>query len=240
MKEIILFFDLDNTLYDHEKTFEYAMKECFTEMFAASKDCAEHWFPIFKKQCDHYWPEYENGRLTRNEYHFLRLSTSLSGTEWSVDSSFAKQFQNQYEQILTKFVTPFPGVQRFFEQAYQKGLKVGIISNGSSETQRQKLGSLLITKWLHNEYVVISGEQSAQKPDHRIFKMAAEKADAADESLLHVGDSWHLDIVPAIESGWQAIFLNTRNEQRATNHKPLIECQSFEEVARFLTNYLSI
>lgn len=240
MAKTVLFFDVDNTLYDHEKAFENAMKDCFITLFRHRRHDVNRWFPLFKKNCDLYWEAYEKGSLTRSEYQHVRLEKSLIPLHLTATESLSRRFQQQYEQTLPQFISPFAGVHDFFERTHTDGQKIGIITNGSGVTQRRKLESLKVNRWIASELVIISGEVGTHKPDHRIFRIAAENIETTNASYIYIGDSWKLDIVPSIEVGWDAVYLNTRGERPATSHKPLAQCRSFPEVSAFLHEYLKL
>ena len=88
----------------------------------------------------------------------------------------------------------------------RRGVRVGLVSNGGSTTQRAKLRRL----GLAFDAVVISGEVGLRKPDPRIFRLALRRLAATPGEAVMVGDDARLDLAPARELGvatWEATRL---------------------------------
>ena len=81
-----------------------------------------------------------------------------------------------------------------------RGVRVGLVSNGGSATQRAKLRRL----GLAFDAVVISGEVGLRKPDPRIFRLALRRLGATPGGAVMVGDDARLDLAPARELGLAA------------------------------------
>jgi REG-2-like HAD superfamily hydrolase len=84
------------------------------------------------------------------------------------------------------------------------GAGLGVISNWD-----RRLTPLLDGLGLggYFEVSVVSQLVGIEKPDRRIFQIAAERAGAAAESCVHVGDSVHFDVDGARGAGFQAILV---------------------------------
>ncbi len=81
--------------------------------------------------------------------------------------------------------------------------RLGLVSNGSSETQRMKLARLGLEGLF--EPVVISGEVGIKKPDARIFERAMQAWRLRPEQVLFVGDDPVSDIAGAKSVGMQTL-----------------------------------
>ena len=75
----------------------------------------------------------------------------------------------------------------------ERGMRVGLLSNGGSTTQRAKLRRL----GLRLDAVVISGEVGLRKPDPRIFRLALRRLMATPDEAIMIGDDSKLDLAPA-------------------------------------------
>ena len=91
------------------------------------------------------------------------------------------------------------------------GLKLGVVSNWDV-----RLRPLLITLGLARNFetIVVSCEVRASKPAPAIFQKAAEQLHAPPDTILHVGDSFEMDVAGARTAGFTAL-------QIERNAKPL-------------------
>lgn len=95
-----------------------------------------------------------------------------------------------------------PGVEELFE-ALRGTMKIGVVTNGSSRNQRDKLEFFDL---LPLDAVAISEEVGAVKPNPKIFRYAL--AELGVQKATMIGDSWEHDVLGAIGSGMDAIWLN--------------------------------
>jgi putative hydrolase of the HAD superfamily len=119
---------------------------------------------------------------------YERLVLSGSGVE--VDPALAGEIWKRIRKVeygLAAFPDSIPALQRLREQ----GLTVGLISNihQDGDELADSLGLLS-----HLDFTVTSMEVGAEKPKPPIFLKALEKAKAAPEEAVHVGDQLTSDI----------------------------------------------
>jgi 5'-nucleotidase len=233
MRWPLICFDLDNTLYDHERAFHEAMIDCYYYFFYKyelrnNELTVYKWFEQFKINCDRYWEPYEKKTLTALEYRRLRYKKTVDSFQIPYCEEEADAFHTRYETMVSNYAAPFPGVHALFESLSEKGISVGIITNGSSQIQRQKLKKLGLLDLLPDNKLIISEECGIEKPNPAIFQLALETI--TEKPPLYVGDSWRLDVEAAIQAGWEAIFLNTRKEHIPSNDKPYAICENFRQV----------
>lgn len=84
-------------------------------------------------------------------------------------------------------------------------LSLGIITNGVSSIQREKLARTNLDDAF--DTVVVSYDVGAHKPDKRIFAAARNRLDA--DRYVMIGDDYEGDIVGAREAGFEAIHVRT-------------------------------
>jgi putative hydrolase of the HAD superfamily len=87
--------------------------------------------------------------------------------------------------------------------------RLGLVTNGSSETQRAKLASLSVDQLL--DPIVVSDEVGFRKPDVRIFQAAIANWNLPNESVLFVGDDPISDIEGALAAGMQAVRIGAED-----------------------------
>ena len=75
------------------------------------------------------------------------------------------------------------------------------VSNGNADVNRVGIGQHFVGS-------VSALDAGVAKPDPRIFLAAARTLQVQPQQVLHVGDDVHLDVVGAMESGMQAVWIN--------------------------------
>ncbi len=230
-------FDLDNTLYSHEKAFEKAIIFCFKTILNKKNlrynFSVDELFTIFKKNCDLYWPDYESGSLSQQQYRRKRFLETMNYFKLPFTSIESDEFHNHYTQVVDDFSEPFPYLYSLLKKLVAVNIKIGIITNGNVTTQYNKLNKLKLNQWFTADSIFISEQLMAAKPERKIFDLAKSKL-FSEFGYLFVGDSWDHDVVGAVSAGWDCIYLNTRNETPKTKDKPVHICTTLSEAAKFI------
>lgn len=108
----------------------------------------------------------------------------------------------------------FPDVLPALETLRQRGVRVGVLSNASSELLGF-LAQLGLTPYL--DFTVVSAIEGRKKPDRRLYEVALQRAGTAPSETVHVGDMYVEDVLGArnvgvrpflIERGPHAMFPN--------------------------------
>ena len=105
----------------------------------------------------------------------------------------------------------FPGAREALVQLRHgsdagAGRPLGIITNGPAEVQREKVDLLNIRHLV--DFVIISGEFGASKPDPSIYDEALRRARATRDEAIFVGDSVDHDMAGAYASGLRSVWIN--------------------------------
>ena len=94
------------------------------------------------------------------------------------------------------------------DKCAEKGIKMGVITNGPYAHQVQKFYTLGLDKWFSMDQLIVSAGVGVAKPDTRIFQMAEEKWGMIPEQTYMIGDSLENDIQGARNAGWKTIWMN--------------------------------
>ena len=226
-----IFFDLDDTLHDHQKPFAHSLKTSFPSLSAD--------FPIhtgykrLRYHSDVLWKDYVNNSISLYDLRLKRIILALRDFDIEITEEQAASFQKQYEKELSQ-ITLFPEVPTLLHTLEDNGIQIGLITNGPVQHQMNKIKALSLHDYFSPELIIISDGVGIAKPDPRIFHEAAGRVDAAPEQILYVGDTWHNDIVGPIEAGWQAIWYNLRKRIPETEHKPVLVTEDLTSILSFL------
>lgn len=223
-----VFFDLDDTLYDHLVPFRDAAREVLPPG-PSGPDMAELFYRV-RHHSDLLWPKYLNGELPLAETRVRRLELAFEEFGISLSREQAERIQEAYigrQYTIEMIEGVLPQLERFI----QAGYVVGIITNGPEDHQMNKIRGLGVDKLIPPERIFISDAVGIAKPDPEIFAYANRKTGTLPENSLYVGDTWHNDVVGALEAGWQVCWYNPRGREPGTGHTPTHIFRDYGEFA---------
>ena len=202
----LITLDLDNTLWDIEKTMLRAEKELRVHLKTVSDKafdiyCSETTSEIrshlLRVQPDLRSNLTEFRKLLLSEI-FFRAGNSIQDSKILANSAF-----NTFFEFRNKVV--------FFEgaidvlTALSEKYKVYALTNGNADIKM-----IGIDKYLSG--AVSSADVGVSKPSPEIFEAVLNKAGEEAESCIHVGDDYEDDIVGANNAGMASIWLNHRHQ----------------------------
>jgi REG-2-like HAD superfamily hydrolase len=118
------------------------------------------------------------------------------------------------EEIYRSFSSPQgrtiePGAVECLQALRSSGVVVAAATNNDIRT-KEALNALGLAQYL--DVVFVAAELSWKKPSPRYFETIAARLCVEPVSLVHVGNSLELDIVPAQKSGWSAVLYDPRGK----------------------------
>lgn len=234
-------FDLDNTLFSHEKAFKRAIEECYITYLGNHVSKKEHlpfhhFFPVFKQNSDNFWNKFENKEISGDEYRRLRFNESMKFLKLPYSNDLADEFHSYYYKIVDEYSEPFTGLHELLSFIKNKGIPMAIITNGTTDTQYRKIEKIKANKWIPTENIIVSEEVGYSKPAREIFQIAEKKLGLEPEEMLFIGDSWDHDVKGAREAGWEVIYLNSRDETAGREIHPYAEVRTMEECKQEIMN----
>ncbi len=185
-------FDLDNTLIDRS--------EAFARLFG-------HWYdtlptsdrPPDREAFVSRMARYGIGYAPIPEIYEEMLKVWL-GSFPSLDAAVEAHFR-----AMPEMVGLHPNTETMLKGFRNKGVPVGVVTNGGTETQWGKLRKTGIADMV--TACVVSEEFGAWKPDPEIFEHALAMIGAEPESTLFVGDNAEHDILGAIGAGMRTAWM---------------------------------
>ncbi|MCM3783475.1 HAD family hydrolase [Neobacillus mesonae] len=99
---------------------------------------------------------------------------------------------------------PFPHLERVLQYLKNRGLKLGMITNGFGGFQRNNIEGLGIAGYF--DAILISELEGLRKPDPAIFLRALDRLGVNPEESVYVGDHPENDVAAAYKVGMKAIW----------------------------------
>ena len=204
----VIFFDLDDTIYDRFVPFCMAFKLFF---LGEMSDKAYHAFRFSNFRSVKALADMQSGEITKNEMFVHRFKRGFADIGIFITDEQALRFNALYteEQAGLKITDTMRAVLDCCKERFDK---IGIITNGNAKRQREKVARMDLERWISPELIIISGEHNVLKPAIEIFMIAGLAAGATPEEMIMVGDSYQADICGAAEFGMKTIWMNRHSE----------------------------
>ena len=225
-----ILFDIDDTLYDLSIPF----KEAFREFFPGEEMDLDGAFLASRKYSDRIYDRSLSGGISMEEMYIYRLGNAFRDYGKIIDGATALQFQSVYEKHQHNI--RMTGEMEGLLEKLSKKTTLGIITNGPSEHQRDKVRALGLERWIPMERIWISGDLGIGKPHKEIFAAAQDKLGLKPEELCFVGDAYGHDILGARGAGWKAVWFNHRGRQATGEAEPDYEVRSEQDLIALLEN----
>ena len=240
---LIIAFDVDDTLYDLQQPFRLAVQDVFQNRY---DEIIPQVFLRTRIRGDELFTEFSTGQILQEEYFCYRNVKGFEDCGILISKEDALQIQENYKrhqkQIsmsdeIRKMLRELKNQSTQNTQNLRTGQSViaGIITNGLSDAQWNKIRTLGIPAYIDEKNIVISGDVGCAKPAPGIFKIAEkrfcarsgdepekqqgsqelqvlqESQESGGEELWYVGDTFVNDIEGAAGAGWHTIWFNRRN-----------------------------
>lgn len=195
-----VFFDFDDTLGDREK---YAY-DCARKILKENTDISDSILFEAILQDWMLWDEKGNVKKT----YVQSMLKKKYGIKLPYDD-----FDAYWDENLWKYCVPFEDAKDTLEYLQMKYV-LGIITNGPSKGQRNKLVKAGLDGFFDMKYVVVSGDYDYQKPDKRLFLQACSNLGVKPEESVYVGDIYANDILGSYNAGMTPIWIWTAGDRK--------------------------
>ena len=224
MRELrAVLFDLDDTLHDDTRAFQNAADEVAREVAAEHGIDALRLKDAYIAEAEGFWK-----RLTAEQVQDVLVNSvsSLRSRLWASaltsvgldDRRIAESSAVNYNLYRKKYFALFPGALDLLKALRRAGMKLGLLTNGISETHREKIALLEISELF--DAIFLADETGMVKPDPRLFAHACERLGAQPRRTAMVGDRYERDVAGALEAGLYTIWLNLRAEPLPPGARP--------------------
>lgn len=133
-------------------------------------------------------------------------------------SYLAKRIYERWLCLRYRYLALTPETISMLQQLRKKYL-LGIISNGPSNAQWEKVHKLSLEQYF--DVMLVSGDLPWEKPEARIFEEACQCLRVPLKSCIMIGDKLETDILGGIEAGLAGtVWIATADKPRLTADDP--------------------
>ncbi|MEE8104229.1 MAG: TIGR02253 family HAD-type hydrolase [Planctomycetota bacterium] len=190
-----IFFDVDDTLYSTSTFAARARRNAVEAMVAAGLDVSvdagvAELADVVREFSSNYGHHYD--KLV------LRLSRSLRpGVHPALIVAAGVIAYHRTKDEMA----PFDDAEATLKALSKSGILLGVISNGLTVKQAEKLLRLHLEKYFESSAIFISEEIGVAKPHPKIFLLACESVGVDPKNALYIGDNPKKDIDSAHDAG---------------------------------------
>lgn len=195
-------FDLDDTLLDTGTAWRRGVARLVAERAGGTiplPAAAAAWDAAFP----HWFEEYLRGRISLAESRTGRIREWADAVGAVVPGGEELAWFDTYVEGYRLGWALFPDARPAL--AALAGLPLGLVTNGESALQREKVAALGLEPAL--DVVLVSSEIGPPKPEPDIFLAAAARLGVEPQGCLMVGDRLDRDIAGALAAGMSAAWL---------------------------------
>lgn len=191
-----ILFDLDNTLTHRNDSIRV-----YAEAFVSDYSTA------FKKNVEVDWLADTIITVDQGGYggHAARCTMISEFDIWVEPAPSEEQLLQHWFANFSHAPVPMPALHETLNELKAAGFKLGVITNGKSDGQRDKIRALGIEPLF--DCIVASGDIDIKKPDPRIFFTALQQLGCEPHDAIFVGDHPTNDYAGAQAVGMTPIWL---------------------------------
>ncbi|MEZ2370493.1 HAD family hydrolase [Arthrobacter sp. RCC_34] len=197
-------FDLDGTLFDHRGSATAAV-DGFLAAFGVvpSERTRELWFAAE----EHEFERWRAGDIGFQQQRRNRVTTVFGALGLETPDS-SEGLDSVFDRYLAAYRAAwrlFPDAGDVLRRLRLRGVRVGILTNGSQGQQQEKVERTGLLDLV--DTVCVSEEIGAQKPDRRAFDILADRLGVAPAECHFIGDNPEHDVAGAREAGMRASLI---------------------------------
>ena len=222
MKYNYLLFDLDNTLFDFDRSQDAALKstiEAFDIPFKPNHLVLYH---EINRQC---WKDFEDGLISQDRLKSIRFEYFLQGIHQLRDPL---KFNDTYLDQLIAHPFLIAGAKELLDEL-KKQYQLVAITNGLKKVQRPRLAAAELTDYF--QAIVVSEEIGHAKPASAFFDYTFKQiGNPSIESCLIIGDNLNSDIKGGINYGIDTCWYNYKDKTKQPEINPTFTITKLSEL----------
>jgi putative hydrolase of the HAD superfamily len=214
-------FDLDDTLHDRQATLKVFAERFLQEFKSKLKPISLDALLLEYQRVD------AGGYRSRDQVHGL-LAESLPWLE-PVSPEVLLAF---WYDLFPKLSMPMLHARETLMILQARGIKLGLVTNGKSKVQNEKVDALGWRAFL--DLILVSEDFGIKKPDPRIFKIALEHWQLEASQVCMVGDHPVNDVLGARGAGLTGVWFRSASHVWPDDAERGLEIDALPELLELL------
>lgn len=216
-----VFFDLDNTLWDHRGNSEKVLEQMFINQKIQEKHQIQfhEWHHVFYIENEKLWIQLRKNEISKEKLREMRFQ--LPFLYFGIDQpDLAIYFEQHYLEQMAEQSGLVSGAVELIDYLRPK-YRIHVITNGFVEVSGSKIRNSPLNGKI--ETLTCADDIGVRKPAPEIFDLALSRADAHKEESLLIGDDWIADAQGAMQYGMQVIFFDSLKDNPSTTDFPIVK-----------------
>lgn len=204
-----LLVDLDDTVINYGGSTEASWRAvCLGATREVPGLEADVLFAVIDRIRNWYWSDPERHREGRAD---LRAASCRIIQQALVELGYdrptlARAMADRYRDLRDESLHLFPGAVEALERLRGRGVRLGLVTNGTAADQRAKIERFDLAR--HFDHIQIEGEFGCGKPDPRVYHAAMDALRLRPEETGFVGDNLEWDVAAPQRLGLYAIWID--------------------------------
>lgn len=229
MKMQHVFFDLDNTLWDHRRNAYLTIKDLFEKQEINSKYNIdfEEFHAVYHDINEELWEKIRDGIIGKEYLREHRFYDAFMhfGVD---DKELSLYFEENFLDNIVSYNELVEGAEDVLEYLKAKNYTLHIISNGFQEVTERKCTLSGIAPYFKT--ITSADTVGVRKPDPRIFEYSLGLSEARKEESIMIGDDWIADALGGRDFGMDTIFFDVyKEDKKEAGLKTITHLQQIKE-----------
>lgn len=222
MKIQHIFFDLDNTLWDHRRNAYLTIKDLFDkeEITLKYNIDFEEFHSVYHEINEKLWEQIRDGEIDKEYLRKHRFYDTFK--HFGIDDlGLSMFFEEHFLDKILNYNHLVESAEYILDYLKAKNYTLHIISNGFQEVTERKC----ILSGIDHYFQTITSADSVgvRKPNPAIFEYSLGLSEAKKEESILIGDDWVADVIGAQNFGIDVIFFDVLNENKEVENLKVIK-----------------
>ncbi len=225
-----IIFDMDDTILSDDKAAEKCWRQVCNDMWhRIQSGTPEEFLDDITAIRRWYWADPERIRrsslnlaLARRE--LLSMAFEKHGID---DDNLLEEMSAVYQKLKAATIEVIPGALDTLRSLGNGGIRLGLITNGDAEAQRDKVRKAGLEPLFDS--TLVAGEFGVAKPDPQIFLHTLERLQVEPHEAWMVGDNLYADIGGAQAVGIRGVWVDWRGNGLPDN-TPAIPYRTIQSI----------
>lgn len=222
MKIQHIFFDLDNTLWDHRRNAYLTIKDLFDkeEITLKYNIDFEEFHSVYHEINEKLWEQIRDGEIDKEYLRKHRFYDTFK--HFGIDDlELSMFFEEHFLDKILNYNHLVESAEYVLDYLKAKNYTLHIISNGFQEVTERKC---ILSEIDHYFQTITSADSvGVRKPNPAIFEYSLGLSEAKKEESILIGDDWIADVIGAQNFGIDVIFFDVLNENKEVENLKVIK-----------------